>query len=85
MATATPQPTPNPNAMRFALDVRLPDTVSFSSPEEAADNAFAAEVLAIAGVASLFATADFVTVTRAAGADWDEIVPLVQEAAARHL
>jgi hypothetical protein len=85
MATATPSPTPNPNALRFGLDVTLPGTVSASSAADAGDDAFLAAVLAIDGVASVFGTADFVTVTRAPGGDWDEIVPLVQEAAAAHL
>jgi hypothetical protein len=87
MAAATPSPTPNPNALRFSLDVTLPDTVSASSPDDpaAAGNPFLAAVLGIDGVASVFGTADFVTVTRAAGGDWDEIVPAVQAAAAEHL
>ena len=85
MASAAPSPTPNPNAMRFSLDVTLPDTVSASSPADAAGNPFLEALLAIDGVASVFGTADFVTVTRAAGSSWDEIVPAVQAAAAEHL
>jgi hypothetical protein len=85
MATATPSPTPNPNALRFSLDVTLPTTVSAASVAEAGDDPFLAAVLSIDGVASVFGTADFVTVTRAAGSNWDEIVPAVQRAAADHL
>jgi hypothetical protein len=85
MASATPSPTPNPNALRFSLDVTLPGTVSASSPADAEGNDFLAAVLAIDGVASVFGTADFVTVTRKPGGDWDVIVPEVQEAAASHL
>ena len=85
MASATPAPTPNPNALRFALDVTFADTVSASSPADAEGNPFLAAVLAIDGVASVFGTADFVTVTRKPGGDWDEIVPEVQAAAAEHL
>jgi hypothetical protein len=85
MATATPSPTPNPNALRFSLDVTLPGTVSASSGAEAGDDPFLAAVLSIDGVASVFGTADFVTVTRSAGSNWDEIVPAVQQAAADHL
>ena len=84
MATATPSPTPNPNALRFALDVPFAATVSASTPAEAGDDAFLAAVLGIDGVASVFATADFVTVTRQAGGDWNAIVPAVQAAAAEH-
>lgn len=85
MASATPSPTPNPNAMRFSLDVTLPGTVSASSAADAGDDAFLAALLAIDGVASVFGTADFVTVTRTPGTDWEELVPAVQEAAAAHL
>ena len=41
MATANPSPSPNPNALRFGLDVTLPDTLNFGSAEEAAGNPFA--------------------------------------------
>ncbi len=85
MATATPSPTPNPNALRFGLDVQLPGTVSASSAADAGDDPFLGALLAIDGVASVFGVSDFVTVTRTAGADWDDIVPAVQEAAAAHL
>ena len=85
MASAAPSPTPNPNALRFSLDVTLPDTLSASSPADAGGNEFLAAVLGIDGVASVFGTADFVTVTRKPDGDWDEIVPAVQQAAAEHL
>ena len=85
MASASPSPTPNPNALRFSLDVTLPGTLSASSAADAGDDPFLAAVLSIDGVASVFGTADFVTVTRAAGGDWDTIVPAVQQAAAEHL
>ena len=85
MATAEPSPSPNPNALRFQLDTTLPDTLSFSSAADAADNPFAAAVFAAPGVASIFGVNDFVTVTRQAGAPWDPIVEAVQAAAGEHL
>lgn len=85
MASASPSPTPNPNAMRFSLDVTLPGTVSASSSAEAGDDPFLSALLAIDGVASVFGTADFVTVTRKPGTDWDSIVEAVQAAAESHL
>jgi scaffold Nfu/NifU family protein len=85
MATAVPQPSPNPNALRFQLDVTLPDTVSVNGPAEAAGNAFAEAVFAAPGVAALFGVNDFVTVTRTPGAPWEPIVEVVQAAAAEHL
>ena len=89
MATATPSPdaSPNPNARKFDLDVALPAMVNFSSAADAkaAGEPFAAAVLAADGVASLFGTASFVTVTRTAGAAWEPIEDAVQAAAAAHL
>ena len=85
MATAVPSPSPNPNALRFQLDVTLPDTLSFNSPADAEPNPFAKEVFAAPGVAAIFGVNDFVTVTRAAGAEWEPIVEAVQQAAGAHL
>src|SRR5438093_23443 len=45
MATATPGPTPNPDAMRFQLDVTLPETMNFTSADAAGGDAFAAAVV----------------------------------------
>ncbi|MBK9178095.1 MAG: NifU N-terminal domain-containing protein [Acidimicrobiales bacterium] len=85
MASATPSPTPNPNAMKFTLDVRLDGSMNVGSAEAAAGNPFAEAVFEAGGVASVFGVNDFVTVTREPGADWDPIVTAVQQAAARHL
>ena len=85
MATATPSPTPNPNALRFQLDVTLDAPINASSADEAASSPLLAALFEIDGIASVFATADFITVTRGRGADWNEIVPKVQEAVAQHL
>jgi hypothetical protein len=85
MATAQPAPSPNPNALRFQLDVTLADTVSANRPEDAGGNPFLEAVFAAPGVAAVFGVNDFVTVTRAPGAEWDPIVAAVQAAAADHL
>jgi hypothetical protein len=85
MAFATPQPTPNPDALKFDLDVTLPETINFTDAGAAADHAFARTVFEVDGVASVFGVNDFVTVTRRPGADWDPIVAAVQRAAAEHL
>lgn len=85
MATAQPAPSPNPNALRFQLDVSLPDTLSANRAEEASGNPFLEAVFAAPGAAAVFGVNDFVTVTREPGADWDPIVAAVQAAAAEHL
>jgi hypothetical protein len=85
MATASPSPTPNPDAMKFTLDVTLPATFNVTSPDAAAGNAFAEEVFATGQVLAVFGVNDFVTVTRQAGAPWEPIVAAVQAAALAHL
>ncbi len=85
MASADPQPSPNPNALRFQLDTTLSATLSFNSAEAAEGNDFARAVFAAPGVASIFGVNDFVTVNRTAGAEWEPIIAAVQAAAAEHL
>jgi hypothetical protein len=80
MATATPSPTPNPDAMKFTLDGKLVEMLNVTSAAEAT-SPFAAAVFAAPGVANLFGVNDFVTVTRQPGAAWDPIIEAVQAAA----
>jgi hypothetical protein len=84
MARVTPSTTPNPNAMKFTLDVTLPARID-TTRGEGADGPFARAMLAVDGVASVFGVNDFVTITREPDADWDPIVCAVEDAAAEHL
>lgn len=85
MATASPSPTPNPDAMKFTLDVTLPATFNVTSAEAAVGNSFAEDVFATGDVVAVFGVNDFVTVTRRQGADWEPIVVAVQAATEAHL
>ena len=85
MAAAEPSPTPNPNAMKFTLDVTLDEMLDVRSAEAATGNPLAERIFAIPGVVMLFGTADFITVSREEGAEWDAIVPAVQEIVAEEL
>jgi hypothetical protein len=84
VATAEPSPTPNPNALKFTLDRTLPEMINVKAGEPS-DDPFVTAVLGADGVIAVFATNDFVTVSRADGADWDPIIAAVQAAAAEHL
>jgi NFU1 iron-sulfur cluster scaffold homolog, mitochondrial len=77
--------TPNPDAMKFTVDRRFDEMFNVASVEDAASNSFAAAVFEAGGVASVFGTADFVTITRADGGDWTAIEAAVRKAAAEHL
>lgn len=83
MASASPEQTPNPNALKFTLDTTV-ESINASSAEDAADP-FTRAVFEAPGVAAVFAVNDFVTVTRQPDADWDPIIAAVQSAAAAHL
>jgi hypothetical protein len=84
MARVTPSTTPNPNAMKFTLDVTLSERID-TTRGEGTDSPFAQAMLGVGGVASVFGVNDFVTITREPDADWDAIVCAVEDAAAAHL
>lgn len=66
--------TPNPNALKFSVgqSVGGPGTyVKGANPEEE----HLARVLAIDGVASIFFTADFVTISKTPDGSWESITP----------
>ena len=77
--------TPNPDAMKFTLDRRFDEMFTIASAEDAQDTPFAKAVFDAGGVASVFGTADFVTITRTDGADWAAIEAAVRAAAAEFL
>jgi len=64
--------TPNPNALKFAVgvDVGGPKTFVPSTPT---DDPLAVALLGLPGVASVFMTSDFVTLSKMPDADWNEI------------
>lgn len=74
-------PTPNPNAGKFTVNRRVvegPSSISFYTPEDAADHPLGAALFEIEGVASLFMVDDFVTVIKAPDASWEKLIPEVQ-------
>lgn len=74
----TVEQTPNPNALKFSVGepVGGPGTyVKGSQPDEE----FLAELLELEGVASVFFTADFVTISKTPDGSWDSIRPEATE------
>jgi hypothetical protein len=76
-----PEPTPNPNAVRFAFSASvLGDRPrSFASPAAATGVRWAERLLAIPGVVSLFGLRDFLTITKSPSVEWGAIVPRAVE------
>ncbi len=78
MVQATP--TPNPNAMKFTIPGhRFASPQTVGSAAAAAGTPFA-PLFALPGVASIFATADFVTIMKLPDAEWGPIVASATEA-----
>ena len=66
--------TPNPNALKFTVGVDVGGPSTFVAGTET-DDPLATQLLALEGVASIFRTADFVTISKMPGADWDALAP----------
>jgi len=74
MSNVTAQPTPNPAAYKFTIE-----GYSFDGPKTIGSAADAGgtpfeSLFALPGVVSIFATANFVTITKDASADWGGII-----------
>ena len=78
----TAEETPNPNAMKFTVSVKVAEkgSISFNSAAEAEGNALGKALFAVPGVRGIFGVNDFVTVTREDDADWSVLVPAVEAA-----
>ena len=77
------QLTPNPNAMKFSVGMEVGGPRSYVAAN-AGDDALASELFGIEGVAGIFMTADFVTVTKKPGADWSDMTTGVEGILNRH-
>jgi Scaffold protein Nfu/NifU N terminal len=82
----SPQPTPNPNALKFTLDRPATDKRSetFREGSDVTDSPLGATIFALGGVTNVFLTADFVSVTKDDTTSWDTLLPRVIEAIEGH-
>jgi hypothetical protein len=73
-------PTPNPNAVKLTFDrpIHPSGHATFTSAHAAQGHPIAAPLLSIDGVQSVFVMANFATVTKEAGADWEAILPQIE-------
>lgn len=80
--TVTVQETPNPEARRFVLDQPVqeqPRGRFFTSPDEAADEPLAQQLLSAEGVDAVLLLPTSVTVTKASEASWDAVEQTARE------
>lgn len=72
------QPTPNPNAFKFLLDRTILDgSRDYPNAGHARQDPLAQAIFAVPGVESVYYSADFVTVTMDAAADWRTVAEQV--------
>jgi hypothetical protein len=79
----TVEGTPNPNAAKFTVDRNLMEggsSASYFDPETAKDDPLASRLFSVEGVESLLIAEDFVTVTKSESADWEGLVPQIEQA-----
>lgn len=71
------QPTPNPNAMKFNLSVKVLEegSKSYTSKEAAAESPLASRIFELEGVTSVFMLGNFVTVNKTDAASWNVLAP----------
>ena len=88
MAAIEVERTPNPNSLKFTdADGRFfhDDIVAISSQEEADRHELGERLFTITGVNDVFITPEFVTVSKMASTDWDEVQGDVQSTLADYL
>ena len=71
--------TPNPASLKFlpGCEVMVRGTAEFRDADEARISPLAGQLLRIKGVVAVFLGKDFITVTKAAGAEWSALKPLI--------
>lgn len=80
MKVSSIQPTPNPNAFKFLVDVPLAkpgQSLAYAKPEQARSDVLAQAMFAIPGIDTLFFCDNFVTVSMTGQADWRAIAEQV--------
>ncbi|HKK27969.1 MAG TPA: NifU N-terminal domain-containing protein [Gemmatimonadota bacterium] len=79
--------TPNPNAAKFTLSRSLPtdESRSYFDADAAAGDPLARRLFDVEGVRALLMVDNFITVTKAEEARWDDLVPPIREAIRRAL
>ncbi len=81
------QGTPNPNAAKFVLGESMlgEEGRTYFDAEAADGDPLAERLFGVDGVRALFMVDNFITVTKAEGATWDDLVEPIREAIAEEL
>jgi hypothetical protein len=79
MIDVTPEPTPNPNALKFTLDRASVEgrSQTFRAGSDPTESPLGARIFALDGVTNVFMVSNFVSVTKEDDVSWEELVPKV--------
>lgn len=85
--TVTVQPTPNPNALKFVLNVPVKSTDSaiFRTHADASLVPLAAAIMKIDGVSEVYFSGKFITVTQTGAVLWDVLEASITTAIMAHM
>lgn len=84
MARLRIEATPNPNALKVTAPSPFCNGSKIISNSAQTQSPLAKALLAVDGVTSLFFLNDFVTISKKPEADWNAMVPFIQEALSKH-
>ena len=72
-------PTPNPNAMKFTLNVTVSaKPISVTTADTAAIYPLATKLFALPGVKGLYMLNNFISVNKEPAASWEALLPAIQ-------
>src|SRR5688572_10002595 len=73
--------TPNPQAMKFVMDIYLCETpIEYSSLQQAEENLLAKKLFEFEGIKNVFILSNFITLTKEGNQDWYEMLSPIREA-----
>lgn len=88
MATTNAEPTPNPNSLKFTAkegSFTQKRMETYASVEEAREHPLAERLFSVSGVEDVLITPEFVTVSKRATVDWEQIKPELETILQEHL
>jgi hypothetical protein len=73
--------TPNPNAMKFTVqtDIFSGDASVSVMPGQTSEHAIMNDLMQLDGVENVFGYKNFITVNKKFDAEWDQVIPKVEE------
>ena len=78
--------TPNPNACKFDASQKVTtESFSYSRQSPPTEHPLAHDLLSIDGVSSVFGVYNFITATKFAQAEWEDITPKIIDVIHKHL